>query len=60
MMGHREPMKGGDEVDAFCRSMRNYLWRNDSCHQTKTRFSRRIRHAAKRSLQDEVREAFGS
>jgi hypothetical protein len=52
MMGHREPLKSGDEQDAFAVRGR---WRRLLCvfrkpgvaHRNKKRFSRRVRRAAK-------------
>jgi len=60
MMGHREPLKSGDEQDAFSR------WRKVICvfrrpgvaRKTKTRFSRRIRHALAIDLRTNLYEWF--
>lgn len=62
MMGHRERMKSGDEVDMFSPWRRVHSPKSirNCSHRTKIRFSRRIRKAARHSLQNEVREAFGS
>ena len=56
MMGHREPMKGGDEVDAFSPWKHVHIWRSTDRHRIKTRHSRRIRHVAKQSLSVTLRE----
>jgi hypothetical protein len=51
-MGHREPLKSGDEQDAFSgwRKLLCVFKRPGVARKTKTRFSRRVRHEVKASL----------
>jgi len=57
-MGHREPLKSGDEQDAFSR------WRKVLCvfkrpgiaRKTKARFSRRVRHDVSTALRINLHE----
>jgi hypothetical protein len=49
MMGHREPMKSGDEYDALTRrGKRVHRWRPGQRRSVKRKFSKRIRREAKR------------
>lgn len=51
MMGHKEPMKGGLEYDAFTGWRRVLIWRAGQRKRTKQAFSRRVRRRRKRELQ---------
>lgn len=51
MMGHREKLINGDEVDCvLARDMYCYLDRAGTAHKIKKHMSRRYRHEAKREL----------
>jgi hypothetical protein len=45
MMGHREPLRGGDEHDAFTRWRKVVAWRRGALRAVKRRFARRVRRA---------------
>lgn len=47
MMGHREPMKSGDEYDALTRAKRFYKWRPGMRAWVKRKFSKRLRREAR-------------
>ena len=49
MMGHREPLKGGDEFD-FLTKMRRWHGRPDKAKEIKRGFSKRVRRHAKCSI----------
>lgn len=55
MMGHREKMKGGSEVDAFTgwRRYYKYLTRAGVRRWIKQHFNRRIRHEVRLQLRRE-------
>lgn len=57
MMGHREPMKGGEEYDAFTK-WRHVLRRprGGGWHRIKQKFWRRIRAEIRRALRTEEHE----
>lgn len=47
MMGHREKLANGDEVDALTRAKRFYIWHRGVRKAIKKQFSKRIRKDAK-------------
>ena len=47
MMGHKEKLANGDEVDALTRAKRFYVWRSDVRKAIKKQFSKRVRKDAK-------------
>jgi hypothetical protein len=50
MMGHREKLVGGDEVDAFSRRARRMLrWRPGVRQWIKRKFNKRVRAAGNRA-----------
>lgn len=53
MMGHREPLRGGDEVDTFSRWRRLLKKRAGKFKRVKARFNRRVRRLFKKlGMQD--------
>ena len=52
MMGHREPLKGGDEYDVFTgwRKVLKYTSRAGVCRWVKAKFNRRMRREAKSEI----------
>lgn len=53
MMGHREPMKGGDEYDALSkRAKRFHKWRAGVRAWIKRKFNKRVRQDSKPWLVD--------
>jgi hypothetical protein len=46
--GHREPLKGGDEWDAFTRWRRVVSWARGELARVKRRFARRVRRQGRR------------
>lgn len=52
MMGHREPLKGGDEWDVFTgwRKVLKYTARAGVCRAIKTKFNRRQRRESKEEI----------
>ena len=52
MKGHKQvPMKGGDEVDAFC-ARRWFHWNAGTIKLIKRRFNKRVRLAGKAQAQE--------
>lgn len=59
MMGHREKMKSGDEIDALTKRARQSLKvfrKAGLAHKAKKSFSRRLRHEARTYLDNESRQ----
>ena len=52
MMGHREPMKGGDEYDALTKARRRYKYTKKPgvVQQMKRKFWQRVRAQVRRAL----------
>lgn len=54
MMGHREKMANGDEMDALSRGKKNYSWRSRVRSAIKKQFNKRIRKGAKIDMKEKV------
>jgi hypothetical protein len=50
MMGHREPLKGGDEYDAFTPWRKVCCWGKGTVHKIKHAFHRRVRRTCRATL----------
>lgn len=51
MMGHKEPMKGGAEFDAFSRWRKHLHWTRGHLAWIKKHFNRRVRREARAALE---------
>lgn len=56
MMGHREPLRGGDEVDTFSRWRRLLKKRAGKFKRVKVRFNRRVRRLFKKETFNDVEQ----